>query len=136
MNVDWVTVQLGVVANLKEGDKLGLDSSGGLIIDQSGVTQSAWRIVTRQRRADVLSALWTLVSQCEQLAAVFTDPASIGTNHTRVNLKGNVSAAVNGIETLRETYTVDGNTVSQLDLMGRKLTECARLIKVLDTREQ
>ena len=134
MEIDSVLVDLNVISQLKNQDKLGVLTLPGkqelIIFSGKAWLQSAYRWKSGTNRSDTIFYLHQLVQRVEKHSEFFTEPLTAKTKILRENLKKHIIAAVDGLSFLQATYTNDSNIVAQLILISEKLSECAKQIVV------
>ena len=135
MDIDLVLIDLNVISQLKDHDKLGVNILPGkkelVIFSGKAWLQGPYRWYYGCNRADVIDYLHQLAKRVERHALLFSDPTD-KTKTLREHLKNNTLACLDGIQQLRQTYQNDNNMVAQLILVSAKLQESANSIHVID----
>ena len=125
MDIDTVLIDLNVISQLQENDKLGVNKLLGKqeLVIYSGKKwfQGTYRWYYNTGRSDVLAYLHDLVKKVETHADLFTEPVTQKTNVLRQSLKNYTSTSLNGIQHLINTYSSDNYMVAQLLLIQQKL---------------
>ena len=133
MDIDGVLVDLNVVSQLKDHDKLGVNNLPGkqeLVIFSGKVWfQSTYRWYYGANRSDVLEYLQVLLKKVERHAELFTEPVTEKTKVLRQSLKKYTTSSLQGLDHLQNTYSSDKYMVAQLSLINEKLFECSKQIK-------
>lgn len=133
MDIDGVLVDLSVVSQLKDHDKLGVNNLPGkqelVIFSGKALLQSTYRWYYGANRSDVVEYLQALVKKVERHAELFSEPVTEKTRVLRENLKKYTVSSLEGLGHLQNTYSSDKHMVAQIDLITEKLSECAKQIK-------
>lgn len=134
MDIDSVLIDLSVISQLKDHDKLGVINLPGkqelIIFSGKAWLQPAYRWLKGSNRSDAIVYLKNLVSKVEKHAELFSEPVTGKTRILRENLKNHTLSAVEGISNLQVTYASDSQVIAQLQLIEKKLDECSKQIKV------
>lgn len=126
MDLDKLLVDLHVISQLKEQDKLGIVNLPGKqnVVIHSGRLwlQGFRRWMEGSSRTLVIEYLRSLVALVERHSEILSieDPK---TKVMRKNLKRAVESAVTGLECLEATYADDQNMVAELNVTRQKLIE-------------
>ena len=139
MAMDRVLVDLGVISQLQESDKLGVLNLPGkqhLVIHSGRMWfQGVYRWYDRANRGDVLEYLNDLVSRIEKHCEVFSEPVTAKTKVYRASLKRSILSALAGLAHLRNTYAIDSHVVARLALVTAKLAECSKQIMTAEEED-
>ena len=134
MDIDGVLIDLSVISQLKDHDKLGVINLPGkqelIIFSGKAWLQPAYRWLKGSNRSDTIKYLKNLVFRVEKHSELFSEPVTGKTKTLRENLKNHILSAVEGMSHLQMTYASDNQVVAQLQLMQKKLDECSKQIKV------
>lgn len=134
MDIDGVLVDLSVVSQLKDHDKLGVNNLPGkqelVIFSGKAWLQSTYRWYYGSNRGDVVKYLQAMVKRVERHAELFSEPVTEKTRVLRENLKKYTTSSLEGINYLQKTYAADNHMVAQLGLINEKLSECSKQIQV------
>jgi hypothetical protein len=126
MDLDKLLVDLHVISQLKEQDKLGIVNLPGKqnVVIHSGRLwlQGFHRWMEGSSRTLVIEYLRSLVALVERHSEILSidDPR---TKLMRKNLKRALESAVTGLECLATTYADDQNMVAELNVTRQKLIE-------------
>ncbi len=133
MDIDGVLVDLSVISQLKDHDKLGVNNLPGkqelVIFSGKAWFQGTYRWYYRSNRAAVVEYLTLLVKRVERHSELFSEPVTEKTRVLRDNLKKYTISSLDGITYLQSTYASDNHMVAQLALISDKLSECSKQIK-------
>ncbi len=134
MDIDRVLIDLNVISQLRDHDKLGVKYLPGkqelVIFSGKAWLQGAYRWYNGSNRNDVIEYLHTLVTRIEKHAELFSEPVTEKTKVLRLNLKTHTNTSLEGLMHLQTTYTNDKNMIAQLALIQEKLAECSKRILV------
>lgn len=134
MDIDRVLIDLSVVSQLKDHDKLGVKNLPGkqelVIFSGKAWLQGPYRWYNGSSRSDVVEYLHALVGRVERHSELFSEPVTEKTRVLRTNLKTHTTASLEGLLHLQTTYATDKNVVAQLSLISEKLAECSKQIRV------
>ena len=134
MDIDGVLVDLSVVSQLKDHDKLGVNKLLGkqelVIFSGKAWFQGTYRWYYGSNRGDVIEYLQVLVKKVERHAELFSEPVTEKTKVLRENLKKYTISSLDGLGHLQNTYASDNHMVAQLNLITEKLCECSKQIKI------
>ena len=123
MELNYILLDLGIVKQIKEDDKLGLIILPGekkLFVDSSSRLSSITRWYNGHNREDTITYLEELTEKIEK----FSDFVKNGNHNNLGNvLKKAINEALVGIENLKKTYNSDSITVAKLVLIVNKLTD-------------
>lgn len=132
MDIDKVLIDLSVISQLKNQDKLGVLNLPGkqelIIFSGKAWLQGTYRWWKGSNRSDVLEFLHHLVHRVEKHSELFSEPVTEKTKVLRENLKRHTISAIDGLSHLQATYATDNHTVAQLSLISEKLLECSKQI--------
>lgn len=133
MDIDGVLIDLSVISQLKDHDKLGVNNLPGkqelVIFSGKSWLQGTYRWYYGSNRTDVIDYLHVLVKKVERHSELFSEPVTEKTKVLRENLKKYTLSSLEGIIHLQATYAVDNHMVAQLGLISEKLGECSKQIK-------
>ena len=133
MDIDGVLVDLSVVSQLKDHDKLGVNNLPGkqelVIFSGKAWLQGTYRWYYGSNRSDVVEYLQVLVKRVERHAELFSEPVTEKTRVLRENLKKYTISSLEGLGHLQNTYSSDNHMVAQIGLITEKLSECSKQIK-------
>ena len=133
MDIDGVLVDLSVVSQLKDHDKLGVNNLPGkqelVIFSGKAWLQATYRWYYRSNRSDIVEYLQALVKRVERHAELFSEPVTEKTRVLRENLKKYTISSLDGLGHLQNTYSSDNHMVAQIGLITEKLSECSKQIK-------
>lgn len=133
MDIDGVLVDLSVVSQLKDHDKLGVNNLPGkqelVIFSGKAWLQGTYRWYSGANRSDVIEYLQALVKKVERHAELFSEPVTEKTRVLRENLKKYTVSSLEGLGHLQNTYSSDNHMVAQIGLITEKLSECSKTIK-------
>lgn len=133
MDIDKVLIDLSVIGQLKESDKLGVNNLPGrqelVIFSGKSWFQGTYRWYYGSTRAEVIAYLHQLVKRVERHAELFSEPVTEKTKVLRENLKKYTLSSLDGIHNLQTTYECDNNMIAQLLLLSEKLSECSKQIR-------
>jgi hypothetical protein len=136
MDVDTLLVDLNVISQLKEQDKLGVLNLPGKkqLVIYSGRYwfQGMYRWYGGSNRDDVLDFLSNRVAFVQKQAELFSEPVTEKTKVLRGSLKKNILTAIDGLYHLQTTYSDDSYVVAMLVLICNKLSECSKQIKTTE----
>ena len=123
MELNYILLDLEIVKQIKEDDKLGLIILPGekkLFVDSSSRLSSITRWYNGHNREDTITYLEELTEKIEK----FSDFVKNGNHNNLGNvLKKAINEALVGIENLKKTYNLDSITVAKLVLIVNKLTD-------------
>ena len=123
MEINYILLDLEIVKQVKEDDKLGLIILPGekkLFVDSSSRLSSITRWYNGHNREDTITYLEDLTQKIEK----FSDFVKNGNHNNLGNvLKKAINEALVGIENLKKTYNSDSITVAKLVLTVNKLTD-------------
>jgi len=137
MNIDTLLVDLEIVGQVKENDKLAVCNVVGatkLFVNQSSVLNSVYRRYNGFNRLDSIVYLENLITRVETAAlkiieASFTDMC--------ISLKISVEKAIQGINMLKMTYCDDSEMIARLTISNNKLTKVFENLRTFaDTLDQ
>lgn len=134
MDIDKVLIDLNIIGQLKQHDKLGVRNLPGrqhlVIYPGREWLQGPYRWYHGVNRSDVMNYLHHLVTRIERHADLFSEPSTEKTKVLRENLITYVTVALVGLNNLQETYSDDSNVIAQLSLISEKLSESSKKIKI------
>lgn len=134
MDIDGVLVDLSVISQLKDHDKLGVNNLPGrqelVIFSGKAWLQGTYRWYYGSNRTDVLRYLQVLVKRVERHSELFSEPVTEKTRVLRDNLKKYTVSSLEGLVHLQNTYASDNHLVAQLMLITEKLSVCSQQIQV------
>lgn len=134
MDIDGVLVDLSVVSQLKDHDKLGVNKLPGkqelVIFSGKMWLQGTYRWYSGTNRSDVVEYLQALLKKVERHAELFSEPVTEKTRVLRKTLKKYTISSLAGLGHLQNTYAADNHMVAQLGLITEKLSECSKQIQV------
>jgi len=140
MEIDSVLVDLNVIGQLKNQDKLGVLTLPGkqelIIFSGKYWFQSAYRWYNNTNRSDTIFYLHQLIRRVEKHSELFSEPSTTKTRVLRENLKKHIMAAIEGLSYLQVTYSADSNVVAQIILITEKLSECSKQIVLSSENER
>ena len=123
MELNYILLDLEIVKQIKENDKLGLIILPGekkLFVDYSSRLSSITRWYNGHNREDTITYLEELTEKIEK----FSDFVKNGNHNNLGNvLKKAINEALVGIENLKKTYSSDSITVAKLVLIVNKLVD-------------
>ena len=123
MELNYILLDLEIVKQIKEDDKLGLIILPGekkLFVDYSSRLSSITRWYNGHNREDTITYLEELTEKIEK----FSDFVKNGNHNNMGNvLKKAINEALVGIENLKKTYNSDSITVAKLVLIVNKLVD-------------
>ena len=123
MELNYILLDLEIVKQIKEDDKLGLIILPGekkLFVDSSSRLSSITRWYNGHNREDTITYLEELTEKIEK----FSNFVKNGNHNNLGNvLKKAINEALVGIENLKKTYNSDSITVAKLVLIVNKLTD-------------
>ena len=134
MNIDNLLIDLEIVGQIQEHDKLAVSNVVGatkLFVNQSSYLNSVYRKYNGYNRSDSIDYLETLImhvetASCKIIEASFTDMAT--------SLKTSIKKAILGIKNLKVTYQDDSEIIARLTISNNKLDKVfANLQGFLDT---
>ena len=121
MELNYILLDLEIVKQIKEDDKLGLIILPGekkLFVDSSSRLSSITRWYNGHNREDTITYLEELTEKIEK----FSNFVKNGNHNNLGNvLKKAINEALVGIENLKKTYSSDSITVAKLVLIVNKL---------------
>lgn len=133
MDIDSVLVDLSVVSQLKDNDKLGVNNLPGKqeLVIYSGKMwlQGPYRWYCGSNRSEVIEYLHILVQKVQKHSELFSEPVTEKTKVLRENLKKKILSSLEGINNLQTTYSTDNHVVAQLQLLQEKLSESSKIIQ-------
>ena len=133
MDIDGVLIDLSVVSQVKDHDKLGVNNLPGkqelVIFSGKAWFQGPYRWYYGSNRSDVIEYLQALVNRVERHSELFSEPVTEKTKVLRENLKKYTISSLEGLTHLKHTYESDNHMVAQLTLITEKLSECSKQIK-------
>tara|TARA_B100001175_G_scaffold246087_1_gene212729 strand:- start:1059 stop:1502 length:444 start_codon:yes stop_codon:yes gene_type:complete len=122
MELNYILLDLEIIKQVKENDKLGLIILPGkkkLFVDSSTRISSITRWYNGHNREDTITYLEELAEKIEKLSNFVKN----GNHNTMgIVLKKGINEALVGIENLKKTYNSDSITVAKLVLIVNKLT--------------
>ena len=134
MDIDGVLVDLNVISQLRDHDKLGVNNLPGkqelVIFSGKAWLQGTYRWYYGSNRGDVIEYLHTLVKRVERYSELFSEPVTEKTRVLRENLKKYTISSLEGITHLQTTYALDNHMFAQLVLICEKLSECSKQIQI------
>jgi len=134
MDIDGVLIDLSVVSQLKDRDKLGVHNLPGkqelVIFSGKAWLQGTYRWYYGSNRGDVVEYLQALVKRVERHSELFSEPVTEKTRVLRENLKKYTISSLEGITHLQTTYAADNHMVAELMLISEKLSECSKQIRI------
>ncbi len=109
--VDKLLANLGVIADLKEGDKLWYTSDGTLIIQNPGWLSTGMRTVFRINRWNQQDHLYTIIKNALKLI------------HTRFGdtIREALKRVLNGLNNLKMTYQGDSPIVNRISVLSNHI---------------
>jgi acyl carrier protein len=123
MELNYILLDLEIVKQIKEDDKLGLIILPGkkkLFVDSSSRLSSITRWYNGHNREDTITYLEELTQKIEK----FSDFVKNGNHNNLGNvLKKAINEALVGIENLKKTYSSDSITLAKLVLIVNKLLD-------------
>ena len=134
MNIDNLLIDLEIVGQIQEHDKLAVSNVVGatkLFVNQSSYLNSVYRKYNGYNRSDSIDYLETLImhvetASCKIIEGSFTDMAT--------SLKTSIKKAILGIKNLKVTYQDDSEIIARLTISNNKLDKVfANLQGFLDT---
>ena len=133
MDIDGVLIDLSVVSQVKDHDKLGVNNLPGkqelVIFSGKAWFQGPYRWYYGSNRSDVIDYLQALVTRVELHSELISEPVTEKTKVLRDNLKKYTISSLEGLTHLKYTYESDNHMVAQLTLITEKLSECSKQIK-------
>lgn len=133
MELNYILLDLEIVKQIKEDDKLGLIILPGekkLFVDSSSRLSSITRWYYGHNREDTITYLEELTQKIEK----FSDFVKNGNHNNLGNvLKKAISEGLVGIENLKKTYNSDSITVAKLVLIVNKLLDVTLKLKNMET---
>ena len=133
MELNYILLDLEIVKQIKEDDKLGLIILPGekkLFVDSSSRLSSITRWYNGHNREDTITYLEELTEKIEK----FSDFVKNGNHNNLGNvLKKAINEALVGIENLKKTYNSDSITVAKLVLIVNKLADVTLKLENMET---
>tara|TARA_B100000787_G_scaffold145646_1_gene115933 strand:+ start:5486 stop:5887 length:402 start_codon:yes stop_codon:yes gene_type:complete len=129
MDIDTVLIDLSVISQLKNQDKLGVINLPGrqelVIFSGKAWFQGTYRWWKGSNRSEVLAYLHLLVLRLQRHCELFSGPVAEKTRVLTENLKSHTVSAIDGLSHLQSTYASDNHAIAQLLLISQKLLECS-----------
>jgi hypothetical protein len=113
--LDKVLVNLRLISNLEEGDKLEKTKTGYMIIAKPGYTTAAWRFLGRFDR-------WSTLADIERLLRNAKSLVDLNEPGTFQSLRDGFRLATKGLKNLKLTYVNDTLFCSRVDVMLDRLS--------------
>ncbi len=129
MNVDSLIIDLEVMAQIREHDKLGVNVLPGstvLVVDSASYTQPLRRWYAGRGRREALKYVAGIVAECECAAGALQMGDHVVAT---TSLVASITRACEGLQHLRTTYGDDSVAVANLSLCLQKLDEVLRLLR-------
>ena len=133
MEIDYILLNLEILKQIKENDKLGLIILPGekkLFVDSNSRLSSITRWCRGHNRGDTINYLEELTEKIEK----FSNFMKNGNHNNLENvLKQAITDALVGIENLKKTYNSDSITLAKLVLIINKLTNIMSKLENIET---
>lgn len=137
MNIDTLLVDLEIVGQVKENDKLAVNNVVGatkLFVNQSSVLNSVYRRYNGFNRLDSIMYLENLITRVETASSKIIEASFID---MCISLKISVEKAIQGINMLKMTYSDDSEMIARLTITNNKLTKVFENLRTFaDTLDQ
>ena len=129
MDINYILLDLEIIKQIKENDKLGLiilPGSKKLFVDSSSRLSSVTRWYNGHNREDTINYIEELVIKIEKISNLLISGKHKNLSQT---LKTSLMESIKGLENLKKTYDSDSITIAKLILIVNKLNT---IIKLLD----
>lgn len=129
MNIDSILVDLEIIGQINEGDKLAVSTVLGstkLFVNQFSYINSVYRRYNGYNRVDSIIYVETLITRVETstdkiIDGNFTDMS--------ISLKNSIKNALSGMYNLKKTYTLDSEMIARLTISISKLKKVFEKLK-------
>lgn len=122
MDIDYILLDLEIIRQLDENDKLGVTILPGqkrLSVDKYNIISMFTRKYYGYNRESCIDYLNTLVENIEKSSKIITTGHH---DHLAETLKNAITNAINGLQHLQNTYSYDSIIAAKLVLIINKLT--------------
>ena len=133
MDINYILLDLEIVKQIKEDDKLGLIILPGekkLFVDSSSTLSSIRRWYYGHNREDTITYLEELTEKIEKFSNFVKNGNHINLGNV---LKKAINEALVGIENLKKTYNSDSITVAKLVLIVNKLLDVLLKLETMES---
>ena len=133
MDINYILLDLEIVKQIKEDDKLGLIILPGekkLFVDSSSRLSSIRRWYYGNNREDTITYLEELTEKIEKFSNFVKNGNHINLGNV---LKKAINEALVGIENLKKTYNSDSITVAKLVLIVNKLLDVLLKLETMES---
>lgn len=123
MNIDSILIDLEIIGQVKENDKLAVSNIVGatkLFVNQYSYSNSLYRRYNGFNRSDSINYIDGLISQIESASDKIIEASFIEMGES---LKNSISKAITGITNLKETYKLDSEIIAKLTINNNKLNK-------------
>tara|TARA_Y100001970_G_scaffold293717_1_gene442596 strand:- start:1516 stop:2013 length:498 start_codon:yes stop_codon:yes gene_type:complete len=132
MDINYKLLDLEIIKQVKENDKLGLIVLPGtkkLFVDSSSTLSGLRRWYNGNNREDTINYIEDLFVKIEKISNLLINGKHKNLSNT---LKKSLIESIKGLENLKKTYETDSITVAKLILIINKLNV---IIKLLDFKK-
>ena len=129
MNIDNLLVDLEIIGQIKDNDKLAVSNVVGstkLFVNQYSLTNSVYRRYNGYNRIDSIVYIENLITRVESASTKIIDG-----NFTdmSLSLKISIEKALTGLSNLKLTYYNDSEVVARLTICINKITKVFENLK-------
>ena len=129
MNIDNLLVDLEIIGQIKDNDKLAVSNVVGstkLFVNQYSLTNSVYRRYNGYNRIDSIVYIENLITRVESASTKIIDG-----NFTdmSLSLKTSIEKALTGLSNLKLTYYNDSEIVARLTICTNKITKVFENLK-------
>ncbi len=130
---DYYYVNLNILSQIEENDKLGLiniNNDVKLIVDKSSYVSSITRYYNGYNRITVLEYLKNFTNRLEKYIDLL-----VKGNLTEYSekIRQAIESSINGLNNLKNTYIDDSNIVSEISLIIVKFNDFINKLKEIET---
>mmetsp|Transcript_12791 Transcript_12791/g.37547 ORF Transcript_12791/g.37547 Transcript_12791/m.37547 type:complete len:176 (+) Transcript_12791:1771-2298(+) len=124
---DQLYVDLSVLGQLAEGDKLAVLPDGSMSIEPPTRLQGVWRSIAGGSREETVTKVWSVVT-VDLFEAVIVARRGGFDAFDSERLAEGVQSAIRGVEALMLTYAGDSVTCAKLTFLRSKLEHFANVL--------
>ena len=132
MNIDNLLVDLEIVGQITENDKLAVNNVVGstkLFVNQASYLNSVYRKYNGYNRIDSIVYLENLITRVETASVKIIEAPFIDMCQS---LKISVEKAICGIRNLKSTYEDDSEMIARLTICNNKLAKVFENLKICE----
>tara|TARA_B100001175_G_scaffold221406_1_gene188458 strand:+ start:2268 stop:2780 length:513 start_codon:yes stop_codon:yes gene_type:complete len=130
MDINYILLDLEIIKQIKENDKLGLIVLPGtkkLFVDTSTTLSGLRRWYNGNNREDTINYIEDLFIKVEKISNLLINGKHKNLSKT---LKKSLTESIKGLENLKKTYETDSITVAKLILIINKLNIIIKLLNL------